>query len=169
MYRTGITKNKERNMSFDRNDIVTKKRLGDALKKEIVMGFEHNDIVTMDVMNKAIEEGGGGGGGSPWDAVIRLTHADNSGQDTPENLTPSITSGTFADLYAKLSDGGCPCVLVEYMFPIWGIAFSAPMAYITYVSDNGIAFAVAGYSIVDEAYATYGTLHWNSDGTLTWS
>lgn len=44
------------------NDIVTKARLNAALGTEGNMGFEHNDIVTVDVMNKAIEEGGGGGG-----------------------------------------------------------------------------------------------------------
>lgn len=48
-------------MAFERNDIVNKTRLAGELGEEL-MGFEHNDIVTVDVMNKAIEEGGGGGG-----------------------------------------------------------------------------------------------------------
>ena len=49
-------------MAFIHNDIATKKRLRDALNEEESMGFQHNDIVTVDVMNKAIAEGGGGGG-----------------------------------------------------------------------------------------------------------
>ena len=48
-------------MAFERNDIVNKTRLAGELGEEL-MGYEHNDIVTVDVMNKAIEEGGGGGG-----------------------------------------------------------------------------------------------------------
>ena len=47
-------------MSFERNDVVFKNRLAEALE-ENTMGFEHNDIVTVDKMNKAIAEGGGGG------------------------------------------------------------------------------------------------------------
>lgn len=46
-------------MAFERNDIVNKNRLLGELGEEL-MGYEHNDIVTVDVMNKAIEEGGGG-------------------------------------------------------------------------------------------------------------
>ena len=48
-------------MGFERNDVVFKDRLREALNEENTMGFEHNDIVTVDVMNKAIAEGGGGG------------------------------------------------------------------------------------------------------------
>lgn len=47
-------------MAFERNDIVVKTKLADALGEEL-MGFEHNDIVTTDVMNAAIAGGGGGG------------------------------------------------------------------------------------------------------------
>lgn len=47
-------------MAFERNDIVVKTKLADALGDEL-MGFEHNDIVTTDVMNAAIAGGGGGG------------------------------------------------------------------------------------------------------------
>lgn len=48
-------------MAYERNDIVNKTRLAGELGEEL-MGYEHNDIVTVDVMNKAIAEGGGGGG-----------------------------------------------------------------------------------------------------------
>lgn len=47
-------------MGFERNDVVFKDRLREALNEENTMGFEHNDIVTMDVMNAAIAGGGGG-------------------------------------------------------------------------------------------------------------
>lgn len=47
-------------MGFERNDVVFKNRLREALNEENNMGFEHNDIVTVDAMNKAIAEGGGG-------------------------------------------------------------------------------------------------------------
>lgn len=56
-------------MAFERNDIVNKTRLAGELGEEL-MGFEHNDIVTMDVMNKAIEEGGGGGDYPVWHVTV---------------------------------------------------------------------------------------------------
>ena len=56
-------------MGFERNDVVFKNRLREALNEENTMGFEHNDIVTVDVMNKAIAEGGGGG-----DRLARRIH-----------------------------------------------------------------------------------------------
>lgn len=128
------------------------------------------DAAKLNNIEDGIEEAAqSGGGGSPWDAVIRLTHAENSGEDTPANLTPSIISGTFADLYAKISDGKCPCILVEYKHSLYGQAFSVPMAYITYASNGAIVFYVAGYSTVAYAYAVYGGMVWAVDDTLVWN
>lgn len=74
-------------MAFERNDIVNKTRLAGELGEEL-MGFEHNDIVTVDVMNKAIEEGGGdsdfttatvtvNGGGSSINVIAPYIDADD--------------------------------------------------------------------------------------------
>ena len=122
------------------------------------------DTITATAMNK-IENGIASA--SPWDAVIRLTHADNSGQDTTENLTPSIVSGTFSALYNKVSNGGCPCVLVEYAHP-WGQHYAVPMAYIVYATDGGIRFVVAGFSTITESFAKIGVLFWADDDTIFW-
>lgn len=58
-------------MGFERNDVVFKNRLDEALNEENTMGFEHNDIVTVDKMNAAIA--GGGGGGSYTTASVTLS------------------------------------------------------------------------------------------------
>lgn len=123
------------------------------------------DTITASAMNKI--ENGIANAGSGYDAVIRLTHGDNSGQDVPANLTPSIISGTYAALYAKLSNGGCPCILVEYYHP-WGIQYAAPMGYIANVMDTGVWITIAGYSVVEGAFITFGTLAWSSADTIAW-
>ena len=89
--------------------------------------WSNGDTITAAKLNNieqgivSVENNSGG-----WDAIIRLTHADNSGGDTIENLTPSIISGTFAELTSKYQNGGFPCILVQYYHP-WGTRFSAPM------------------------------------------
>lgn len=60
-------------MAYEHNDIATKNRLMSGLGEEL-MGFEHNDIVTVDVMNKAIEEGGGGGSSDFSTATIHIVN-----------------------------------------------------------------------------------------------
>ena len=104
---------------------------------------------------------------APWDAVIRLTHTADSGEDIPANLAPSIVCGTYNHLYEEVEDGGAPCILVEYYHP-WRGAFSAPMAYITYVSPTTITIKVVGYSSLDDSFHAYGALEWNNDDTLGW-
>ena len=122
------------------------------------------DTITATAMNK-IENGIANAGGS-WDAVIRLTHADNSGPDNSTNLTPSIISGTFTGLYEKITNDGCPCVLVEYIHP-WGMYYAAPMASINTVNSTEIALTIYGYSVTAGANALIGTLHWNNSDILS--
>lgn len=111
---------------------------------------------------KAVEQA------SPWDAVIRLVHANTTGQDNPENLTMSIVSGTYADLYAKVQNGGCPCILVEYSHPLYGYAFSDIMGFIEYVTPTFIRIRVYGFSLVTLESTTYGSIEWANDDTLNW-
>lgn len=127
--------------------------------------WQNDELITAAKLNN-IEEGIAEGGGGGWDAVIRLTHGNDSGDDTPENLTPSIVSGSFADLYAKCTSGKCPCILVEYYHP-WGMKYSAPMGYIVYVGD-AILIMVAGFSVMSNEYITFGELAWNSNNTVAW-
>lgn len=104
-------------MGFERNDVVFKNRLAEALNEENEMGFEHNDIVTVNVMEKAIEEGGGGGGLSTakvsFVSVDEGTGTFNSpfifiyeyeGTRTLDNYTPGDTI-PFGDV--------CDVVLVD--------------------------------------------------------
>ena len=122
------------------------------------------DTVTATKMNK-LEQGVANAGS--WDAVIRLTHSNDSGADTPANLTLSIIEGSFSDLSAKISNGEYPTILVQYYHP-WGIRFAVPMAYITYSSNEVINITIAGFSPMATAYAVYGNLAWSSSDTLSW-
>lgn len=124
------------------------------------------DTITATAMNK-IENGIANAGGTTWDAVIRLTHADNSGPDTTANLTPSIVSGTFSDISNKVLNGGCPCVLVEYVHP-WGMHYAVPMAYIVYANAYDIRLSVAGFSTITDTFIKIGVLDWTDDGNIIW-
>ena len=121
------------------------------------------DTVTATKLNK-IEQGIAEA--SPWDAVIKLTHANNSDADGPSSLTPSIVSGTYADVRAKLENGGCPCILVEYYHP-WGRQYSAPMGFVTYVSVSAFSVTIAGYSSFppsNNSFCVIGELVWSASG-----
>lgn len=122
------------------------------------------DTVTATKLNK-LEQGVANA--SPWDAVIRLTHSDDSGADIPSNLTPSIISGSFSDLSAKISNGEYPTILVQYYHP-WGMSYAVPMAYVIYASNSVVTFTIAGYSPAVNAYAIYGDVNWSSSDTLSW-
>lgn len=122
------------------------------------------DDVTAMKLNK-LEQGIANAGS--WDAIIRLTHSNDSGADNSTNLTPSIIEGSFSDLYAKLSNGEYPTILIQYYHP-WGIRFAVPMAYIMYFSNSVISFNIAGYSSITSAYVVYGSLTWSSSDTLSW-
>lgn len=126
--------------------------------------WKNGDTITATAMNK-IENGIAGA--VPWDAVIRLTHANNSGPDTTANLTPSIVSGTLSDLYNKVSNGGCPCVLVEYVHP-WGVYYAVPMAYLLYAGAYEIRFSVAGFSTMTDTFIKIGVLVWDSNDDIYW-
>ena len=129
--------------------------------------WQTGDTITATAMNN-IEQGIANAGGSPWDAVIRLTHAANSGDDVVVNLTPSIVSGSFADLSEKILNGGYPCILVEYQHLSWGYRYSAPMGYVAYSGSNVIMITIAGYSAVNMEFKAFGTLLWLNNDTLEW-
>lgn len=103
-----------------------------------------------------------------WDAVIRLTHADDTGGDVPASITPSIVSGTFAQLYGKILNSECPCILVEYEHPMFGVVFAVPMAYIVGGSENVLQIDIAGYSTAEGTFKRYGALSWTSSDTISW-
>lgn len=113
-------------------------------------------------------------GGSPWDAVIRLTHAANSGGDTEVNLQAEVVSGTFEDIWTKVKNGGCPIILIEYksLFNA-NLAFSFIGGFVSLYDENEnekfIAFNVIGPSLVDNSPAkNFGTLAWFDNGTIGW-
>ena len=104
---------------------------------------------------------------SPWDAVIRLVHSNDSGADCDATLTPSIVSGTFAELSNKISNGGYPCILVQYYHP-FGWQFSEPAAHVAYLGADAITIAVAGYSPMADGFSTMGWLVWHYTNTINW-
>ena len=126
------------------------------------------DTITATKLNK-IEQGiANAGGGASWDAVIRLTHSNDSGADAPGNLTPSIVSGSFSDLYSKLSNGGCPIILVEYYHPAYMIQYSTIMGYITYFTNNAIIITIAGFTTLDKIFKEWGILLWDTNDDIGW-
>lgn len=125
------------------------------------------DTITAAKLNnieEGIAEAAQSGGG--WDAIIRLTHANNSGPDTTANLTPSIMSGTYASLVAKMQGDGCPTILVEYVHPLWGIMFANPMISGITANQDSLRITIAGYFPVSESQVL--GLSWDSTDTLSW-
>ena len=133
--------------------------------------WTNGETITAAKMNnieEGIAEAAQSGGGSPWDAVIRLTHSNDSNADLPANLTPSIVSGSYSELITKINNGGCPCILVEYYHP-WGFGFAVPMAYICYASNEVISIAIVGASSFGNwAVSHWGDLSWSSNDTVSW-
>lgn len=123
------------------------------------------DTITAAKLNNM--EDGIANAGSGWDAIIRLTHGDNSGLDTTANLTPSIVSGTYASLVAKMQGGGCPTILVEYVHP-WGNRFAAPMIGGILVNPSSLYVKIAGYFPSTDDWQAFG-LRWDSNDTLSWA
>ena len=114
----------------------------------------------------ALENGAAEGGG--YDAVIRLTHSNDSGADTPANLTPSIESGTYAQLYAMLEDAMVPDIRIEYYHP-YGIATTLT-ACVNYYNDNVIFVTVAGYLPSNDQFGVVGLpLVWDSSDGIAWN
>lgn len=138
------------------------------------MSYTPNTWATGDTITAAklnnIEDGIANAGGG-WDAIIRLTHAENSGYDDDENITPSIVDGTYADLVAKMQDGGCPCILVEYANPFFGRYYAAPMAFVQYYTESDINISIAGFFSVPNATSPFnylGNVYWTSSDTIGW-
>lgn len=116
-------------------------------------------------------KGGGGGGGASYDAVIRLTHAENSAYDDTDNITPSIVDGTYADLVAKIQGGGCPCILVEYANPFLGTCYAAPMGFVSLYTESAVVIYIAGFFRLEGATSPFGllgTVSWTSSDTIAW-
>lgn len=138
------------------------------------MSYTPNTWATGDTITAAklnsMEDGIANAGGG-WDAIIRLTHAENSGYDDTENITPSIVDGTFADLAAKIQGGGCPCILVEYVNPFFGMHYAAPMGFVTYLTESVIVINIAGFFRFVNATSPFGNLGvaaWTSSDTIGW-
>lgn len=125
------------------------------------------DTITATKLNKMEQ---GIAGASPWDAVIRLTHSNNSGRDLDMNLTPSIVSGSFAELTSIISNFGYPHVLVEYYHP-WGY-YGWLEGVISYISPYYIHFKVAGFfpfgNDDGEHFYYLWPLVWTSSDTIVW-
>lgn len=127
------------------------------------------DTITAAKLNN-MEDGIANAGGG-WDAIIRLTHAENSAYDAAAEITPSIVDGTYADLAAKIQDGGCPCILVEYANPFFGKYYAAPMGFVTYCTESVILIDIAGFFSFSGSGFSFGNLGpvaWTSSDTIDW-
>lgn len=127
------------------------------------MGYtwSNGDLITAERLNNT--------GGGDYDAVIRLTHSNDSGADTIANLTPSIVSGNFLHLHAMLDDTKVPNILVEYYHP-WGM-FTTLTPYINYFNNDAIFIYVTGYSPMDTQFKVIGgfNLMWDSTNNIAWN
>lgn len=142
-------------MAFERNDIVNKTRLAGELGEEL-MGFEHNDIVTVDVMNKAIEEGGGGGGLTPY--TVTLAYAENVGNKYFNGgLESDENFGTIVESVINLSDK-------FYSMPSYGIeagtyeilpVYEGGSGYFSCASNTGATITGDAAIVYDEAIESY--------------
>lgn len=147
-------------MAFERNDIVVKTKLADALG-ETLMGFEHNDIVTTDVMNAAIA-GGGGGGDIGKEITVGLVSTDPAGsydiagmeydEGTGGNVIfalVGLASGKWTnELYvAGETDQSVTCALIESAVNIYvtgGVLTVSGAAEITYQEEGQYYVSVTG-------------------------
>ena len=124
------------------------------------------DTVTASAMNK-IENGIAGA--SPWDAVIRLTHSNDSGQDTASKLTPSIISGSYADMYSKIQNSEFPYILVQYYHP-WGM-YGWLEGNIISASATDIGISAAGFfpfGLDGSHFYELSGLVWAANDTIFW-
>ena len=118
-------------------------------------------------------ENGAAEGGSGYDAVIRLD-TDASGNDMTSAITPSIVSGTFEALVAKIEENEPPVILVTYYNSFFGCSWSFLGVRITYYSPNAsvplISFEPFGcwYENNMLNIRPFGTLVWNSNEELGW-
>lgn len=143
-------------MAFERNDIVNKNRLMSGLGEEL-MGYEHNDIVTVDVMNKAIEEGGGGGG-DITEASVTVT---NSAPNSFTIYAPMYISNEEFEIAIPLYEVGSDDTVQVNVMLYKG------MAVAEFIDSNETAFefAVTGECEVDEENAN--TVKIMGAGTIT--
>lgn len=123
------------------------------------------DTITAAKLNNI--ENGIANAGVGWDAIIRLTHADNSGLDDYTNLTPSIIEGTFADLNAKIQSGGFPCILVQYYHP-WGEEWAAPMVHGLSGDVSVLHIRIVGYLPFSNDTVLL-NLNWSYSDTVAWA
>ena len=127
------------------------------------------DTITATALNKienGIADSGGGSGG--YDAVIRLTHSNDSGADTAVNLTPSIKSGSFAQLFDIVDNTNVPNILVEYYHP-YGITATVS-GYVSYYNYDAIMINVTGYLPMNAQFSVIGvSLIWDSNDDIGWN
>lgn len=124
------------------------------------MGYTwtNGELITATKLNNT------GGGG--YDAVILLTHANDSSPDTTANLTPSIISGSFAGVKAKINNNEYPSILVQYYHP-WGY-YGSLDGLIKYVGESTILINATGFFPVDGVFKEVSAMLWGSDNTIAW-
>lgn len=143
-------------MGFERNDVVFKNRLNEALNEENNMGFEHNDIVTVDAMNKAIAEGGGGGDYTVVNATVTGdggTMALNVYSDDDGNYPGFLQVGDAFNYFVQADSGesvNCKVVFLGDSIVLYPGTVTASTGDAVYDSDAGTLtvtgdFTVTGY------------------------
>ena len=115
-------------------------------------------------------------GGSSYDAVILLTHAENSGNDDTTNITPSIVSGTYAACAAKLEAGTAPSILVKYHHELYDQRWAMSNVMVEYYTPDVSVpfFTFTVYGPIHGGSDPYGwgsfpSIDWDSTDQLAWS
>ncbi len=131
------------------------------------------DTITATKLNK-LENGVANAGGGGYDAVIKLVHDNSSSVDNESYLTPSIVSGTFAEIADKLENDEIPVILVLYENPFFNLKASTVATAITYYAPNAsvpyFSFLAGGYFIKTAGARTLTlldlALNWYANGDL---
>lgn len=106
-----------------------------------------------------------------YDAVILLTHADNSALDTYDQITPSIVSGTFAACASKILNGEPPKILIKYRHELFTTyMWESSITVIDYYASTYFVIVIYGPfrngSSRIESFSD--RLQWTSSDTIAW-
>lgn len=126
------------------------------------------DTITADKLNHMED---GISEASSYDAVILLTHADNTAYDTSDQIIPSIVSGTFEACASKILNGEPPKILIRYKHELFATyMWESSIAVIDYCTSTWFNILIYGPFRVGSSgiNAFSDMLHWTSSDTISW-
>ena len=146
--------------------------LTELLKVYIKLGGNKSDIPPeklndLEYIVDKIEDKVSGNSGSGYDAIVKIYHSNNSGDD----YEFTIEKGDYASLLAMLNDNEMPHILVKVCDNLFGVHGTTDMVAV-YGFNNGmiefvpkVPVSQGGKSSTEDIiYSSY--LNWNPDDTL---